>query len=419
MTDFTVTGGRISSYPTKHYGGHFKGGTATYILPETDLAEPDSNVLAVPNNQIIVVKSGTITCTPKLFGITVQQRANDNIPFAVSTVRSHDLANGVGRWQFIEPSDNVWTGLAAVEAWVNAHYAAGRDIIFTLFGTPTWASARPSEDNAYAYGTYGTGTYGNYGISAEPTNMAVWDRFCTKMATTFLGKVKYYEVWNEPNMFNIGAGPTSVGANVFFGGTFAKLAEMTRRANVAIKAIDPTAKIICPAVTNWVATSNGTAEQYFTGMMSASTGDGSTTMKDWVDIVGVHLYQNANAGDNTVSKLTQMIDRINAAKTTAGVSAKETWDTESAPITVPAASLSDASLKRWLSRMFITMAAKGINRSVYYQLDSSTMGFYGREAIYSHWDQLQSELLRGKYNYACVLADGRLCVRSAAGITII
>ncbi len=79
-----------------------------------------------------------------------------------------------------------------------------------------------------------------------------------------------------------------------FPGPSPKLAEMVRRANQAIKAIDPSAKIICPATTNWVGTAGGTAEAYFTGMMSAATGDGSTIMKNWIDIVGVHLYIGGN-----------------------------------------------------------------------------------------------------------------------------
>ena len=35
-------------------------------------------------------------------------------------------------------------------------------------------------------------------------------------------------------------------AAFYFTGTFAKLSEMVRRGNQAIKAVDPTAKIICP-----------------------------------------------------------------------------------------------------------------------------------------------------------------------------
>ena len=52
-------------------------------------------------------------------------------------------------------------------------------------------------------------------------------------------------------------------------------------------------------------------------------------MKDWVDIIGVHLYLPY---PNKVQDIAGVIDRINAAKTTAGVSGLPTWDTESAPI---------------------------------------------------------------------------------------
>ena len=47
-------------------------------------------------------------------------------------------------------------------------------------------------------------------------------------------------------MYNDGTGPIP-GTTFFFSGNFAKLAEIVRRASIAIKAVDPTAKIICPA----------------------------------------------------------------------------------------------------------------------------------------------------------------------------
>ena len=274
MTDYVITNGVSSGYPAVHYGAHFIGARATFCEP-ADFAGLSANVLAIPNLPITVLSASPVTVPVAFFGMHVQKRTNDGLAgVSAKTIRSHDAGL---RWNQIETSAGVFSW-AAMDSWVNTHYAAGRDLVFVLFGTPSFYSARSSEIGAYGAGSPG--------IQAEPSDMTKWDAFCTAVATRYISKIKYYEVWNEPNLGNNGT--TTSGSSFFFSGTFAKLSEMVRRANQAIKAVDPTAKILSPAVQGWAATS-GTSDTYFTGMMSAS--DGATgTMKDWIDIVAVHLY---------------------------------------------------------------------------------------------------------------------------------
>jgi hypothetical protein len=259
-------------------------------------------------------------------------------------------------------------------------------------------------------GAFGSGYPG---LHAEPANMADWDAFCTAVAMRYLGKIQYYEVWNEPNYQNNGA--TITGSNFYFSGTFAKLAEMVRRASQAIKAVDPAAKIICPATTTWSASAGQSAETYFIGMMSANDGAGKTMM-DWVDIIGVHLYL---PGQNKTQDLAGMIDRINAAKAVAGVSDKETWDTESAPIGGDVISLSDAQAQQIIARMLITMAAKGIARTLYYQYDHGTMGILNRPQIAAYREQIVSLLRSGIVLSVSRFTDGRVACYTDFGVTII
>jgi hypothetical protein len=186
---------------------------------------------------------------------------------------------------------------------------------------------------------------------------------------------------------------------------------MVRRANQAIKAVDPTAKILCPAITNISATAGQSAETYFTGMLAAS--DGATgTMKDWVDIIAVHLYLGTN---NSSYDLAGMIDRLNAAKTAAGVSALPTWDTESAPIVVQAVNMTDKQMRVYLTRYMVTLAAKGVARTMYYQYDSTTMGFQGRPDVIAHWNQLRTLLMSGSILKVSKLFDGRLVYTTSGG----
>jgi len=411
MTDYVVSlsSGRSGTYPLPgaDYGGHFVGTRATFCLAG-DLINPGANVLAMPQAPVVSLTLSPISVAEEFFGQHVYYRANDALTgITCKTVRSHDMVSGKSRWKYIETADNTWD-FTDLDAWVEAHYAAGRDIIFTLYGTPTWASARPAELGAYGGA--------NLGTQAEPADMTKWDRYCNKIVSRYLGKIKYFEVWNEPNQYNDGTGVVGGATNFFYSGTFAKLAEMTRRANQAIKAVDPTAKILSPAITGWSPTAAQSAETYFTGMMSAPTGDGSTTLKNWIDIVAVHLYVTVNR----LQDLSGIIDRINAAKTTAGVSGKETWDTESAPIGAGAVSLmTDAGAKRAIGRVMITMAAKGIARTIYYQYDSAVMGFSTRPDIVAYYQQLVTLLRSGNILAASRFSDGKVAYNTASGVVIL
>jgi|SRR5687768_2890700 len=406
MTDYVIANGRASTYPTKHYGGHFVGSRATFCVDE-DFSSLDANVLAIPNLPVTVLSSTQVRVLPNFFGMHVYQRDNDSNPIGVSfgTARSHDIKDGKGRWQYIETSNNVWD-FDTIDEWVDAHHIAGRDIVFTLFGTPTWASARQSEEGIF-------GPY-NLGIQAEPLDMAHWDRYCAKIATRYLGKIKYYEVWNEPNLNSNGTGPTgTTGTAFFFSGTHAKLSEMVRRANQTIKAIDPTAKVLSPPLVSWSSSAGGSAETYFTSMMAAS--DGATgTMKDWVDIVAVHMYISGNH----ITNLPGIIDRVDAAKTTAGVSSKETWDTESAPLSPEISAMTGYDSKKFIARSMVIQASKGISRTIYYQYDHTTMGINLSEAM-GYREEVRNLLLNGSFQSVSMLSDGRLACYTNTGLIII
>lgn len=418
MASYTITNGRSSSYPRKHYGGQFAGTTATFC-EEGDLVDAvPAEVLALPTTPVTVLHSGgPLTCSPKFFGISIKDRENDALIGGPKywTVRSHDLGNGKGRWQKIQPTSGTWD-FADLDQWVNTHYQAGRDLIFTLFGPPAWAVELADRTEQGIYGP------SNLGMQAVPNPMSLWSTYCTTIATRYLGKIKYYEVWNEPNYNNDGTGVTALGLSskaFFYSGTWTELAQLTRLANQAIKAVDPTAKIISPAITVWSPTASQTAEAYMIGMLAAS--DGATgTMKDWVDIIGVHLYTTSLSGGNTMSGLSGMIDRINAAKTTAGVSAKETWDTESAPIFIESNNMTDAEWKTFMGRFLLTCICKGISRTIYYQLDHASMGIMTRNGLFSYWDQWIDDMVHGRITYVCRLnVDGRIAYQTASGLHII
>ena len=102
--------------------------------------------------------------------------------------------------------------------------ALGKDMIYTLGRTPLWASSDPKAPGSY-----------HPGDCAPPANMSDWDNYLTAIAAHAAGKIKYWEIWNEPN--------NSTG----YCGAIPTLVTMTQHANAIIKAIDPSAIILSPA----------------------------------------------------------------------------------------------------------------------------------------------------------------------------
>lgn len=352
----------------------------TFCL-DADLATPDANVLAIPTQPVRVLTASSVTPAASFFGFHTMR-----LPYAPLTevtcgwVRSHDSSL---RWDQIETSAGVfdWSRL---DSWVAVHSAAGRDLCLVLFGTPTFYSARASEDNAYHV----------LGIAAEPSDLTKWDAFCTAVATRY-PQIGYYEIWNEPN------------ASGFWTGTQTLLAQLTRRASQAIKAVRPSAKILCPAVTSWSPTAAQSAETYFTNMMNASDG-AAGTMKQWVDIVAVHLYTSGNAVNNVPG----IIDRVKAAMTTLSISGKEIWDTESAPISPDASLITTEAEVQYMKRSLVMMIAKGIARQCYYTWDHTTMGIKDNAVLVSTRNAFVSSLMNDGIQYATALWDGRVAYYS-------
>lgn len=315
--------------------------------------------------RVVSVVAENFTFPEKFFGMHFNRypgTTSPKTPLSYSTVRSHD---GGLRWQQIETSKGVFNW-SYFDSWMTTH--SGKDIIFTVFGTPAWASARPSEASAYNIN----------GLVAEPANMQDLADFVDALMVRAAGRIQYFEVYNEPQ---------STG---FWTGTQAKLAEMTRIVAQRVKAAMPSAKIICSPVTGWSPTAGGVSENYFLGYLNASDGSAGTA-KDWIDIVGVHLYCPGGSTRN----LPGMIDRIKAAMTTLGISSKPIWDTESGILSPDFIDIPAQRRRDLFYAQAVLSAAKGIERSCWYTYDHSTMGFLNDDE-FRMWRETVVARLAGK-----------------------
>ena len=154
-------------------------------------------------------------------------------------------------WGAIEKERGVFDWQAA-DAEVRGIIAEGASPLPILGYSPKWASSGPD---------------GNY----PPADLRDWSDFVYRMVYRYKGKIKYWEVWNEPD---IG----------FWKGTIEQYSDLLKSAYVAAKRADPDCKIVF----------GGTAgvNLPFTERVYQNGG------KYYFDVMAVHPYQWGDTFDD-------------------------------------------------------------------------------------------------------------------------
>jgi hypothetical protein len=236
-----------------------------------------------------------------------------------ATPRWHDLSPGPGRW-----ADNVQegTGLSRIEAVLlfRDRHGPGTPVMYTLGGGGERVGGRWQG---------GWPTW----FTASTDTMGEWRRFVREVGTRFGGRIRYWEIWNEPDCV------------CFYVGTVQQLVELTRIASEELRAIDPSHRIVGPAFTD-----QGLA------MMDAFYAAGGGR---WVDVVAWHQYNRFPPEADTV--------RIRAARAIMqkhGIADKPLWTTEGHAVAHPSAS--DAAI---LARTYLTLWLYGVSSFAWYAWD--------------------------------------------------
>jgi polysaccharide biosynthesis protein PslG len=190
------------------------------------------------------------------------------------TLRTWDQWPGVA-WANINTARGVynWTQLDIV---VNAAVGHGADIVYTFGYTPLWAAASSA---------------------APPTNMQDWKDFVAAITARYAGRIKYWELWNEPNV------PS------FWSGTTAQMVAMAQAAYPIIKAAGGT--VLSPSPQDW----NGDA--WLNGYLAAGGGA-------YADILAFHSYFWDRAPEDVIA----FANKMKAVANNHGLGAKPFWDTE-------------------------------------------------------------------------------------------
>ena len=168
----------------------------------------------------VCAAAGEIPST--FFGMHILHVVNGNTPWPSDQFGTVRLWDSQVDWHEINTAPGVynWTNF---DRWMTLAQQHNVEVVYTFGRVPNWAN-------------------GNQGTTIPPANLQYWDDFVRAIVTRSAGRVKYWEIWNEPNDTH------------FYNGSMQTLLTMAQHAQQIIKSVDPNAIILTPSPT-WTATS--------------------------------------------------------------------------------------------------------------------------------------------------------------------
>jgi hypothetical protein len=238
-------------------------------------------------------------------------------------------------WRDLNPAPGVWNW-APLDNAVEAARVRGAIPLLPLGQTPQWASSRPTETNGPGLGP---------GAQAMPTNIADWRNYVAAVATRYKGRIRHYEIWNEPNIAN------------FFSGTPEDLKLLSQVAYQTIKKIDPRATVLSPGFATRRPAQRSWIVKYL-----------RTQPQAYFDAVSLHLYPFGNQTPEDVVPLLNEVRRsLTAFKVT-----KPIWNNEinygltTGGTGVAATPLDDATSAAYVTRTYVLAANNGLTSVAWY-----------------------------------------------------
>ena len=278
--------------------------------------------------------SGPIPKT--MFSMDMQAGALTGMPWPNVGFGGIRLWDNHTSWSYLNPSRGVydWTLL---DQWLDLAESHHVDVLYTFGITPSWAAANPALACPY-----------HPGACSPPADLRDWDAFVRSVVLHANGRIKYWELWNEPNLAE------------FWSGDIQTLAAVSQRAYTIIKSIDPNAVVLTPAAT--ASPSNFAA--WLTSYFAAGGGDSA-------DIVAFHGYLPPTAA--APERVKDVIDSINTAMSRSGLGGKPVWDTEASWGTTDQLPDLDAQAA-YVARAYILRWSLGVQRFYWYAWNSPLWG---------------------------------------------
>ncbi len=285
-----------------------------------------------PAQTVIHSANGTRAIPSTYFGVHAWGFEDGHTPWPNAAIGAFRTWDSGAVWSSIEPSRGHynWSQLDSIVSFMESRHV---DVLFTLGRVPAWASSSPW-----------TGCGGGHGECMPPYSNKDWSDFIWALASRYQGRIKYYEVWNEPNASN------------WWKGSPAQLASLAKIAYSVIKQVDPAAQVVAPATQGLYAFQF--ADAYFAAGGPA-------------DIVSFHGYVGTAHGKTQApEKWINVAQNMYAMMGRHGLH-KPLWDTEfSWEFNYHLPNSYDQAA--FLSRMYILHWLYGVNRAYWDMYDGST-----------------------------------------------
>lgn len=262
-----------------------------------------------------------------LFGMHVHY-AGSATPWPTVPVREWRLWDAYVSWADLEPRKGEWK-FEMLDRYVAISEEHHAGLLLVLGQSPGWASARPRERSPY-----------HPGNAAEPKNLEDWRDYVRTVASRYQGKIREFEIWNEPNL------------KQFWTGTMDQMVSLTREASRIIHAIDPAAIVVSPSAVG----SDGIA--WLSHFLAKGGGDS-------IDVVGFHFYVTPAPPEAMLPRI-RTVQRVMKEH---GLDAKPLWNTE-AGWSDPKPFPSDELAAAYVARSYILNWAAGVDRLYWYSWDN-------------------------------------------------
>jgi hypothetical protein len=195
------------------------------------------------------------------------------------------------QWVFVEPQRGQWV-FENLDRDVEEAHKHGQDLDLILTSTPTWASARPTEEGRTP------------GARAEAADLKDWEEYVSTVAKRYKGRIHTYELWNEPNLKSS------------YSGDIPHLVALSKSAYRILKQTDPSVVVISPSLASVNA---------FAYIRPFLDGGGVGTF----DVLGFHFYDNLGSPITHPENIVGTASQLRRVLTSVGLASTPIWNTES------------------------------------------------------------------------------------------
>jgi hypothetical protein len=175
-------------------------------------------------------------------------------------------------WREIETAPGHYD-FSRLDAMVDQAEQHDSDVLLVLGQTPTFHATDPAAESFYGAG------------ASSPPEMSAWAAYVHAVAKRYAGRPVVLQVWNEANVSG------------FWSGTQQEMADLTKAAHDALDGITPRPTLVAPALVTRLSSQRAWIDAFY------GTSVDGTPVADFVDVVSLQLYPDANGTPETSMEL--------------------------------------------------------------------------------------------------------------------